>query len=86
MLIFFVRRIAAQLNDTNSNVTKPELIKMVLQQPEKWPRPRFNPSKTKVADLKHHLLNSGFTKQVQVAEDTGGEVSPHLALVMATPY
>jgi hypothetical protein len=54
----------------HSNVMKPQLVQMVLRQPEKWPGPRrFNPSKTKVADLKHHLLNSGFTKEVQAVED-----------------
>jgi hypothetical protein len=40
---------------------------MVLRQLEKWPgSKRFNASKTKVETLKHNLLNSGFTKQVQV--------------------
>jgi hypothetical protein len=56
----------------NSNVTKPILVKMVQWQLEKWLGKHFNPSKMKVMDLKHHLLNAGFTKEVQVTEDAEG--------------
>jgi hypothetical protein len=69
---------------------KPILVKMVQRQLEKWPGKHFNPSKTKVEDLKRHLLgNAGFTKEVQATEDAEGgdreeqqqeeegEVSPH---------
>jgi hypothetical protein len=51
---------------------------MVLRQPEKWPAPWFNASKTRVADLKYHLLNSGFTKEAQAVENMEEEEATQL--------
>jgi hypothetical protein len=47
---------------------------------DKWPDQRFNPSKTKVDELKRQLLKpeAGFTKAVQVADDAGGGSAPEL--------
>src|ERR1700733_5674416 len=44
---------------------------MVQRQLHKWPHGNFNPSKTRVADLRDALLDGGFTKEVHVEEAVG---------------